>query len=140
MTIDGIIECLVNATGPARKVDVGIATAIDGYVLEKRKRDRKQWLYKIDDGSLHARRRDPEYAIMGEYPRLTMSIDAVVSLCERVLPEANCYGVAKDKTGWTAFVSRNDVASGHWLVEADGQTAPIALLLAILRAKARLNG
>lgn len=139
MTIKELIERLEKAACQDRELDVAIAVAIDGYVLEKRERDRKLWLYREESGPRYYGRKDPEYGVSGEYPRLTSSIDATVALCERVLPEANCYGAAKDKTGWTAFVSRNNVASGHWLVEAEGPTAPIALLLAILRAKARLN-
>ena len=72
-------------------------------------------------------------------PRYTDSIDAAIALCKRVLPDANCYGVGKDKTGWSAFVSRNSVESGHWLVEAEAHTAPIALCLAIMKAKLTLE-
>lgn len=65
---------------------------------------------------------------------VTSSIDAAVVLVERVLPAANCYGVEKDPKGIVAYVSRNNVKSGHWLYEGYHSQPAIALVLALLRA------
>lgn len=67
-------------------------------------------------------------------PRYTASVDASLALVERKLPDANCYGVEREPRGWTAYVSRNEVPSGHWLNEATGSTAPLAILCALLQA------
>ena len=65
----------------------------------------------------------------------TGSIDAAVALCERVLPDVNCWGVEKDERGFQAYVSRNNVKSGHWLKEAEHAASPsIALLISTLKA------
>lgn len=67
-------------------------------------------------------------------PRFTSSIDAAVGLVERILSEANYYGADRDPGGWSAYVSRNNVPSGHWVFEAEHKTAPLAILAALLQA------
>lgn len=68
-------------------------------------------------------------------PQVTASIDAALALVERCLPEANCKGVEYEPAhGWSAYVSRNNVSSGHWMKEAYAPTAPLAILAALLAA------
>lgn len=66
---------------------------------------------------------------------VTSSIDAAVGLVETVMPEANCWGIESTPREIVAHVSRNNVASGHWLFESGRtKTAPLAILSACLRA------
>jgi hypothetical protein len=72
---------------------------------------------------------------------VTTSLDAALTLCERVLPGASCVGFDRTPQGSTAYVSRNNVADGHWLVEAEAPTPALALCLALLRAlEAKADG
>jgi hypothetical protein len=69
----------------------------------------------------------------------TRSLDAAVALVERVLPGINGNSHGYDKglhwPGVDAFVSRNNVESGHWIVEAQHATSiPLALCIALLKA------
>lgn len=67
--------------------------------------------------------------------RYTTSIDAAYALAERVLPEMNCIGFDKTPSGVEAYVSRNNVDSGHWVVTGEHPSSPaLAICLAILRA------
>lgn len=76
---------------------------------------------------------DPDKTI--NPPHLTTSIDAALALAERVLPEMNCIGFDKSPRGVEAYVSRNHVKSGHWVVVGEHPSSPApALCLAILRA------
>jgi hypothetical protein len=67
-------------------------------------------------------------------PRYSGSIDAALALVERLLPDANTYGISKTPKEWEAFVSRNYVKEGHWLHEEQAPTGPLALLAALLSA------
>lgn len=62
----------------------------------------------------------------------TASVDAVLGLIERVRPDVNCWGFDRTPLGVEAYVSRNNVPHGHWLVEAECATPPLALLAALL--------
>ena len=71
----------------------------------------------------------------------TASIDAALSLVERVLPGANTVGFEKVPRGADAYVSRNHVNEDHWLFESPTcATPPLALLSACLRAKLSEQG
>ena len=70
----------------------------------------------------------------------TTSVDAALALASRVLQEANCRGFDQTPQGSNAYVSRNNVASGHWVVGASAKTPALALCLAILSAKATDTG
>lgn len=63
------------------------------------------------------------------------AIGAALALVERVLPAANCYGIEREPRRLTAYVSRNNVASGHWYHDAEHHSAPLAILAALLKAK-----
>lgn len=60
----------------------------------------------------------------------TTSIDAALALASRVLPEMNCIGFDKSPSGVEAYVSRNNVKSGHWFVAGEHPSSP-ALALCI---------
>lgn len=68
-------------------------------------------------------------------PRYTASLDAAVALVEKMLPDANCWGVERSPAGFDAYVSRNNVDAGHWYHGAEHKTsAAIALLIALFTA------
>ncbi len=62
----------------------------------------------------------------------TRSLDAALSL---VPEEANCHGYDASPAGAEAYVSRNNVASGHWLLSAVAATPALALCAAALKAR-----
>jgi hypothetical protein len=124
-----LLERVKAATGPDKILDRDILCVIDGWAYEKRARDRQPWMY----GPKGERRDPPGVGVFGA-PRCSASIDAALALTERMLPEANRRGVEQEADGWSAYVSRNGVKSGHWLVESIGKTAPLAILAALLSA------
>ena len=91
-----LIEKLEALGGPNSEIDVLIAIHVDGHVLERRGRDKKEWLYPSNGGF----RRDPFY----DCPRYTRSLDEVISLVERRLP------------GWAWKVGTCHVSDDAWLV------------------------
>lgn len=130
-----LIAKLEAATGPDRELDVAISCDIDGCVLEKRGNDRKEWLYPVEgDGG----RQDP--SAYGQFlsPRFTSSIDDAVALAERVLP-----GFVFDYIGQDYISVDNGYKATGWIVEVvngkrfqgQAQSLPIAIVIAILRAK-----
>jgi len=63
----------------------------------------------------------------------TTSLDAAMKL----VPEgANCHGYDASPAGVEAYVSRNNVASGHWLCLGQAATPALALCIAALKARA----
>ena len=65
----------------------------------------------------------------------TTSIDAALALASRVLPEMNCTGFDKTPLGVEAYVSLNNVNSGHWCEIGWHKSSPaLALCAAILKA------
>lgn len=75
-----LLERCEKASGPDRELDGSIATAIGGFSLEKRGKDRKEWFYP-DDGRVRR-----EFYGVFPLPRYTASLDASIALVERVLP------------------------------------------------------
>ena len=109
--IDALVSDLENADGPSRKINTFL------------------WLEFIEkpDG-----KRDQD--MIGKEPNYTGCIEDAFAFASKVLPDANCYGVERDKFGWSAYMSRNNVSDGHWLVEGGASTAPIAILIATFLA------
>lgn len=62
----------------------------------------------------------------------TASIDAALAFALRIVPDANCHGYEKGEWGVDAYLSRNNVPDGHWLVDARGETVPLAFIAAAL--------
>lgn len=82
-TLSDLLERVKSAGGPDRELDANIATAIGGYIYEKRGRDQKAWFYPTD--GRHGRRQ-----IHGSYDaleRFTASVDAALALVERLCPD-----------------------------------------------------
>lgn len=107
----GLIADLEHAAGPSK--------AIDTYL----------WLEFVEKPE---GKRDRD--MIGREPNYTGSIDAALEFATKLVPNANCYGLERDKFGWSAYLSRNNVSDGHWLIEAGASSAPIAILLAAFLA------
>lgn len=128
MTEQELIGRLEAATGPDRELDCRISA-----LLKPGRRatlltystgpssEQTSWVVELSDRSTHFH---PE--------RYTSSIDTALTL----VPEtANCHGYELSIPCVDAFISRNDVKSGHWLVTATHKTSPaIALCIAALKA------
>lgn len=133
--LNALIERVESGAGYDRQLEIDIWVAL-GWSHEKRNKDRKPWLYPAADGSTIFRR-DPGDVVWWrlQHMDITESLDAVRSLIEAKLPEANCHGFDRDPTTVCAYVSRNHVDSGHWLIEGQHPKEPArALLAAALRA------
>jgi len=78
--------------------------------------------------------------IASNAPKFSTSLDAALALAERVLPEANCRGFDQTPRGCDAYVSRNNVASGAWVIEGTAPTPALALCIAILKATHKAEG
>lgn len=112
-----LIDRVRGLTGPDQEVDVAVLLALGIMTLERRQRDRKEWLYVV--GSSYERH-DPR--MLPARFKLTASLDAVIALIKRELPGH----------GW--FVDSANCAGVH---EFDGpvqrgNTPALALLLAFL--------
>ncbi len=103
-----LIARLEKATAPSRRLDAEIIAVIKGGAPED---------YEATSWAL---------------PRLTESLDAALTL---VPEEANCHGYDASPAGAEAYVSRNNVASGHWLLSAVAATPALALCAAALKAR-----
>jgi hypothetical protein len=65
------------------------------------------------------------------------SVDAAIALAEAVLKPKGMNRHGYDQIGdeaFEAYVSRNNVDSGHWYFEATAPTIALALTLAVVRA------
>jgi len=81
--LSSLIARLEAAEGPDRELDRDIALTVDGFVYEKRGKDAKPWFYHSTIGG---RRQLISPYNSERLPAYTSSIDAAVSLAERVLP------------------------------------------------------
>jgi hypothetical protein len=75
-------------TGPDREVDRCIIAALGTHVLEKRRNDRKEWWYSIDDKNTHFRLDNYGFGY-DAVPRYTASLDATM----KMVPDAHISGV-----------------------------------------------
>lgn len=128
--LSSLIARLEAAEGPSREFDRDIALTVDGFVYEKRGKDAKPWFYH---STLRGRRQLISPYNSERLPAYTSSIDAAVSLAERVLPGWD----------WGTQSFGEDGAQGKvwkhgWhddtVIYADHSSPVIALVLATLRA------
>lgn len=123
--LSSLIARLEKAEGPSREIDRDIALTVDGFVYEKRGEDAKPWFYHSTIGgrrqliSLYSSERLPAY---------TSSIDAAVSLAERVLP-----GHQVNVTIYTDRMAKASIGN-NWLPPVRAVSAALAVCLATLRA------
>lgn len=104
-----LIERLQKAVGPDRELDISIYNFLNGTDLKE-----DPW----QDGSI---------------PGYTASVNAALTLRP---DDANCYGFDLGPNEVMGYVSRNNVASGHWVKEGYHATSPaIALCIAALKAR-----
>ncbi|RUM98979.1 hypothetical protein EET67_04885 [Pseudaminobacter arsenicus] len=137
MTSD-LIAKLEKLDGPSREVDAEIATCVDRYVT----RPNKGWPDKIDYGRLEA---DglvtwPGHGFDQLVPAYTARLDAALALVERVLPRMwrsiEWAGTSKPPSEWPVV----EFGIGDFKGKAQAKTAPIALLIALLKAKEAQDG
>lgn len=121
-----IIERLEKAQGPAGDLGAAVLVASGSYVLERRGRDRAEWLYPTFEN--YSRINPSFYGEYGKDP--TRYIDAAIALVERMLP-----------TQWptilrTALSGMAKEYDWHIKFPKPGQREllPIAILLALFRA------
>lgn len=126
MELSELLERVRGATGPDRELDDDLLEIVGiGYYDYTR----SNYEYRVDEPS------KLDLTKAWGHPHPTASIDAALALTDRCLPDANCKGVEYDpSSGWSAYVSRNNVQNGHWLKEAYAPTAPLAILDALLSA------
>lgn len=141
--LQALHQALSEAECGSRELDLRIATGVDGYTLEKRGKDRKEWLYHKDDSS-GLSRRDPGPCSYGynAMARYTTSLDAITSLIERVLPPIEGFS-DKPSEGWKFGVGRG-LVPGLWTgwmrkhaedgVNKMAKTPALALCLALVSA------
>lgn len=133
--IANLIERLEKATGPDRKLDALIAIHVALWSYEKRKGDRNEYWRDPADISRHS-----SYQPRRELLRYTASIDAALGLVERCLTGWKLHSLQHHRgdDAWTAAL-RDDAARilvSRW---ATAQTAPLAILLALLHATLSLS-
>lgn len=118
-----LIERLSAATGPDRELDGDIAWAVGAAPVGA---------FRMSghlDGGVFGTGAHTSWAA----PSYTASIDAALTL----LPEGvNHHGYGMTPNGVDAYVSRNSVASGHWIQEGTHPTSiPIAIAIAALKER-----
>jgi hypothetical protein len=121
MTLPEIIARLEASTGPDRKLDELIARHFG-------------WTYEFDEEELSECWRNPE-GFACYVPRLTGSVDAALSLAERLLP--GCRWTIDNTGPVTASIWHfEDDAwrAGEETYQVEGNTPPLALVIATLRA------
>lgn len=134
----GVAELLASveaATGPEQELDALIMCALvagPGAYVEQSKFNGKWCIYTAPNCSWQGSVMDGMWRD-GGWP-LTASLDAALALCERVLP------------GW---LIRLEIHTSHARIQSPdyvhdfgglGATTPLALLAALLKAKANLSG
>ena len=127
-----LIDRVRGLEGPDREVDVAVLLALGIMTLERRQRDRKEWLYVV--GSSYERH-DPR--MLPARFKLTASLDAVVSLIERELPGKH-WSISKSYGPHSPMRSFGDgdfaAKCGSWGAQkrAEHDAPTLALLLAFL--------
>lgn len=114
----GLIERLEAAGGGSRELDAEIARLFGGQAIARF----GDWDCR-EDGT----------GIWRPLPRYSSSLDAALALAERVLP-GYCVGVCQaDQTSWGAWIGARPAFARRY------STAPLALVIAILKARATLE-
>lgn len=123
LATDGLGDLLARAEGATGR-DNALATDIYNALGDQ----------AMDRGKLGWTWRPGGRGMWHNLPDLCSSLDAALELVARALPDANCHGYDLTPSGVDAYVSRNSVASGHWLKEGRAATPALALLAALLKA------
>lgn len=124
-----LLEALKEAEAPSRELDLSIAVSVVGMVIEKRGRDRNEWLY--DDTAPNFPKR---FSInsWGNHPRYTASLDACLALQEMLLPGDLTIRETRHRGEFDCEI---DTYEGQEIAAAyDAPTRPLALLIAIVEA------
>ncbi len=121
-----LISRLKQVTEGSRELDREIFDIAGTYVLEKRGRDRKEWLYKIGG-------KDWERIDSYRFPRYTTSIDAALTL----VPEG-WFWIADNNPmtgGYARLNAVPDIGETMKEVAGDARTPALALCIAALKAR-----
>lgn len=113
-------------SGEDQQLDVDIATTIGGFVLERRGRDTKAWLYPVSGVGV---RRDPAPSALHGRLRYVSDLNAVIALTEEKLP-GWAWSVGNLSSGAQAYVMRR----GGVMVGGNASSPSRALLAALLEA------
>jgi hypothetical protein len=133
MSLQEIIDALEKATGADRALDCHLWVLSKGgdARMQYVDGDAKEFVWERGVDGMWIR----DIQCFQGVPKYTASVDAATALCARAVPAANCWGIDKSPSGFSAFISRNEVKTGHWLIEAEHKaSAAMALCLAILSA------
>lgn len=132
-----LISRVESGDGRDRALDRDVWVAV-GWAYEKRGKDRREWLYAPAGIRWDGYRQDHPDPVGWSIARMdvTDSLDAVVSLIEQNLPNANCHGYDLMPKEVVGYVSRNCIPAGEraWMHEGYAKTPARALLAAFLRA------
>jgi len=130
--LSDLIERVEKASGPDRDLDTALLELSDADFVAQLRRGWRDFL-PIRETDVAAIRSEAAY-VEAHAPPYTESLDAAVALCERVLEgwAWNVGTVHFGRDGFMAEVYRNSMV----IFEARAPTPALALLLAMLRAKA----
>jgi hypothetical protein len=121
-----LAERCEKATVTDRKIDVAILLAC-GWKIERRERDRKEWLYSPND---EYHRQDPLFLDMTW--RISRSLDAITALIERELPCRDVHsGTFRGRAN--GMIMNADGTAGPW---REAATEPLTRCAAFCRAMA----
>lgn len=120
-------------SGEDQQLDVDIATTIGGFVLERRGRDTKAWLYPVSGVGV---RRDPAPSALHGRLRYVSDLNAVIALVEERADQWTGIEIAsrQRRTMWRAELSRLDDQGDEVAVSARASSPSRALLAALLEA------
>jgi hypothetical protein len=113
------------ATGPDRELDGAIHNALFGTN------------YVRSTGSVTGFMTSPTDNGNPPVERYTASIDAALALALKIAPDANNHGYDTVNGMVYAYVSLNNVSSGHWISESWGSTVPLAFVAVAIRRSAK---
>jgi hypothetical protein len=119
-------------SGPDREVDLAIILALGTHVLERRGRDRREWLYPV----ARAGRLDPSFYSWGydALPRYTASLDSAMTLVDPTwFFHVSRFSPEEDGRGQAHIYPNRGLGDDF---ESEAATPALALTAAALRAHA----
>lgn len=151
--LHALLARVEKATGPDREIERSIADLVELPATPGYRQFESGWFFNVRHGfDDEPDWRVPDYCLINSYPRYTASIDAAVSLVEKMLPSWSWQTrVSTSSDGevrytnarvWQAHDPRDDESPIYWATSSD-KTPAIALIAALLKsliAKASSHG